>query len=172
MAENPKKILMVIAPSNFRDEELFHPKKVLEKKGFEVKIASSKSGEIKGVMGGTAVPDFKLEEVRAEDFDAVVFIGGGGASVYFNDATAQNLAKDAFSLGKIVAAICIAPSTLANAGLLEGKNATSYSSEQGNLEAKGAVYSGANVTIDGKIITANGPAAAKEFGEKIAEALR
>ena len=71
----------------------------------------------------------------------------------------------------MVAAICIAPSTLANAGLLEGKRVTSFASEKQNIESKGATYTGGMLEMDGKIITANGPQAARAFGKKIAELL-
>ena len=167
-----KKVLMVIAPKNFRDEELFHTKEELEKAGLETKVASKTSEEATGMMGKTIKPDIALDDVVAEDFDAIVFVGGSGASVYFDDTLAMDLARTFFQQGKVVAAICIAPSILANAGVLKDKVATAWSSEQGNLEEKGATYSGEAVTVDGKIITASGPKAAREFGKKIAEALK
>ena len=71
----------------------------------------------------------------------------------------------------LLAAICIAPSILANAGLLEGKKVTSYSSEASNIKSKGANYTSRPVEQDGKIITADGPGSAKAFGKAIAEAL-
>ena len=166
-----KKVLMVIAPENFRDEEFMEPKEVFENAGAGVTVASKGVDSAKGMMGAIVTVDSDISETDAGDYDAVVFVGGSGASVYFNDKTAQNLARTAYEKGKIVAAICIAPSTLANAGLLEGKRATSFSSEKGNLEAKGAEYTGAAVEQDGRIITGNGPGAASEFGHKIAEAL-
>jgi protease I len=166
-----KNVLLIIAPSNFRDEELFDTKAELEKAGAATVIASRQTGTITGMLGGKANATLSLSSVKASDFDAVVFIGGSGASAYFNDSTAQKIAKDAAAQGKVLAAICIAPSILANAGLLQGKNATAFSSESGNLQSKGANYTGSAVTVDGKIITANGPAAAKQFGKEIVKAL-
>lgn len=166
-----KNVLLIIAPSNFRDEELFDTKAELEKAGAATTIASRQTGTITGMLGGTAKATLSLSAVKVSDFDAVVFIGGSGASAYFNDSTAQKIAKDAAAQGKVLAAICIAPSILANAGLLQGKNATAFSSESGNLQANGANYTGSAVTVDGKIITANGPAAAKQFGKEITKAL-
>jgi protease I len=171
MAGNEKKILMVIAPSNFRDEELFNTKEELEKAGFSVSIASRSPGEIQGMLGGKATAETALSEVNPAEYAGVVFVGGSGASAYFGDATAQELAKKAHSLGRVVAAICIAPSILANAGLLEGKKATAFPSERANLEEKGAAFTGEPVTIDGRIITASGPQAAREFGRAIAKAM-
>lgn len=162
------KIVLVIAPQNFRDEELFHTKEELEKAGHETVIASKAMGEATGRMGGKATPEIELSAVKESDFDAIVFVGGGGSNVYFNDPTALGLARKFAGAGKIVSAICIAPSILANAGLLKEKKATAYESEQENLKAKGAEFTGSPVEADGKIVTANGPEAAREFGKKIA----
>jgi len=163
---------MIIAPKNFRDEEYFQTKEVLESDGIDVTTASKHSGEITGMLGKTATPDITLEQVNVDDYDAVIFVGGTGAAEYFNDSQAISIAKAAAEKGKIIAAICIAPSILANAGLLESKNATSYPSEQENLESKGANYTGEDVTRDGKIITGAGPTAAEQFGREIAKALQ
>jgi protease I len=165
------KALLVIAPKNFRDEEYFHTKEELEKADIETATTSKKTDDVIGMMGGIVTPDKPLDIINLNYYDAVVFIGGNGSSVYFDDNQALELAKKAYTSGKLVAAICIAPSILANAGLLRGKKATSYPSEEGNLTQKGADYTGAGVTADGRIITADGPASAHDFGKAIAAAL-
>jgi protease I len=166
-----KKVVMLIAPGNFRDEELFHTKEVLEGNKAEVVVASVSAGTYTGTRGGEATADISVGEINPADYDAIVFIGGQGASQYFEDEKAISLAKDAYSAGKVVAAICIAPSILANAGLLEGKKATAFSSEEDNLKAKGAEYTGKPVVTEGRIVTANGPAAARDFGKEISRLL-
>uniref|UniRef100_A0A7V3JA10 DJ-1/PfpI family protein n=1 Tax=candidate division CPR3 bacterium TaxID=2268181 RepID=A0A7V3JA10_UNCC3 len=165
------KVLLVIASKNFRDEEYARPKEILEGEGIEVKTASSRLGTISGKLGMEATADLLLGQVNIDDFDGIVFVGGPGAMEYFESETALNLARQAYAKKKIVAAICIAPSILANAGILKGKNATAFPSEIDNLKNKGANYTGESVTIDGNIITANGPEAAEEFGKRIAEGL-
>ncbi len=166
-----KKVLMVVAPENFRDEELKEPMDILTHSGAEVTIASKGVNRVTGMFGAEVKVDKDLAEVNAEDYDAVIFVGGSGADVYFNDSRAHALATNAFKGGKIVGAICIAPSTLANAGLLKGKKATSFSSEKRNLVKNGANYTGAAVECDGRIITGRGPEAAEEFGNEVASAL-
>lgn len=165
------KVLLIIAPENFRDEEYFHTKEELESADIETETASKQMGECTGMLGKTADVDITTEVVNVDNYDGIVFVGGTGASIYFEDEKALGIAKEAFEKGKVVAAICIAPSILANAGILSGKKATAYSSEEENLKKNGAEYTGEAVTVDGNIITANGPAAAKEFGKKIARAL-
>lgn len=167
-----KKVLMVIAPGNFRDEELFLTKTALEESGIKVSVASRSKGVFTGSKGGKAEAMLAISEAVAVDYDAIVFVGGSGASTYFDDNSALSLARSAYSAGKIVAAICIAPSILANAGLLKGKKATSFPSEEGNLKAKGAVYTRKPVEVDGRIVTANGPESSREFGKAIAGLLK
>ena len=165
------KILMVVAPQNFRDEEYQKPRQILEGAGWQVEVASKGVNEAVGMFGAKAKIDKDISQVNIDDYLGVVFVGGTGAAVYFEDQNALSLAKTAFEKGKVVGAICIAPSILANAGILQGKRATAFSSEQENLTLRGAKYTGEPVTVDGKIVTANGPGAAEEFGKKIAEKL-
>lgn len=161
----------MIAPDQFRDEEYVEPKEVLESRGAQVVTASVAPGPCRGKLGMMARADIALFEADPAGYDAVVFVGGGGSSVYFDDEDAHRLARALADAGKTVAAICIAPSTLARAGLLQGKRATAFPTQEADLEAHGATYTGAPVEVDGNIITANGPEAAKAFGEAIATAI-
>jgi protease I len=167
-----KKILMIIAPKNFRDEELQDPKLELEAAGASVTIASKKTGSIRGMLGARVDSEVALDDVNVDDYDAIIFVGGIGASTYFNDGRALSITKDAFRKGKKICAICIAPVILANAGVLKGKRATSFEGEYKRaLEARGATYTGTSVEVDGNVVTAFGPAAAREFGRTIAREL-
>ncbi|HII71849.1 TPA: DJ-1 family protein [Candidatus Woesearchaeota archaeon] len=166
-----KKILMVVAPENFRDEEFFDPKEVFESAGASVTVTSKGVQEAKGKLGRNTPVDIDISEADAYDFDAVVFVGGPGATVYFDDGYAHKLASDALIQGKVVAAICIAPSIIANAGILQDRKATAFESEKDNINAKSAGYTGQPVTVDGKVVTGNGPEAAKQFGEAIVRLL-
>jgi len=170
--EPKQTVLLVIAPQNFRDEELFQTQEELEKAGFKTEIASQTTGTIHGALGGTAKAEKTIDNINVSQYSALVFIGGGGASIYFDSPQALSLARGFASQRKVVAAICIAPSILANAGLLEGKEATAFRSEQENLVQNGAIWVNKPVVVDGKIVTASGPAAAKEFGQKIASLLK
>jgi protease I len=166
------KILMVLAPKDFRDEEYQKPRQVLEKAGAVVEVASKGVVEAEGMLGARVKVDRDLSQANIDDYGGVIFVGGTGAAVYFSDQAALTLARSAWEKGKVVGAICIAPSILANAGLLSGKKATAFYSEKNNLVAKGAQYTGQPVEVEGKIVTANGPQAAEEFGEKLVEVLQ
>jgi len=161
------KILMIIAPDRFRDEELFTPKKIFEEQHADVTIASSTKKKVRGMLGGTARPDIHYSKVKVEKYDAVIFVGGAGAAKYFDDETAHKIARKAVKEKKVLGAICIAPVILARAGVLKEKRATVWKSEKNKLKEMGAEYTGSDVEIDGDIITANGPKAAKKFAKAI-----
>ena len=170
-AAQGKKVVMIVAHQNFRDEELFKPREILQQAGVKVTIASSALTPARGMLGGTVKPDLLVKDVNALDYDAVVFVGGTGAKEYWEDTKAHEIARRAAEEGKVVAAICLAPVTLANANLLRDKKATVWKSEAGRIEAKGAVYTGRSVEVDGRIITADGPESAEKFGRALVEAL-
>lgn len=164
--------VMIIARKDFRDEELLHPKEILENEGIKVTIASSVLGESQGMLGTVVRPDMLLRQIKVDDCDIIIFVGGVGASEYFNDPVAHKLAQEALRRKKVLGAICIAPVTLANSGVLKGKRATVWSSESGSLERQGAQYTGKPVEVDGMIVTADGPKAAREFGRAIVRCLQ
>ena len=165
-----KNILMIVSPENFKDEEYFIPKQVLENSKANIQTASLRETAA-SVDGKIIKTDLLLDEANANNYNAIIFIGGPGATVYFDNTDALNLIKNAILGNKLVAAICIAPSILANSGILKNKKATCFPSEKDNLVKKGAIYTGKPVEIDGKIITANGPLASREFGNAIVKAL-
>ena len=166
-----KKALFVIAPEKFRDEELAHPTTILKAKGCTIVVACSSTDEAKGMGGAKVKPDVLLKDVKAADYDAIVFVGGSGAKAYFDDEACHALAKAGVENEKVVAAICIAPSILARAGVLKGVAATAYRSQRRDLTAHGAKWVRESVVRHGKIITANGPKAARRFGEYLAQSL-
>jgi protease I len=166
------KILMIIAPKDFRDEELLIPKKAFEEKGFKVEIASKTPKEALGMLGAKVKPDLTLKEVKVEEYKAIVFVGGAGTPVYFDDPEALRIAREAFLKNKVLGAICLAPGILARADVLKGKRATVWPSEEKTLKERGAIYTGKAVEVDGLIVTANGPQAAQDFAKALLELLK
>jgi protease I len=170
------KALLIIAHKDFRDEEYFIPKQILEAKGIETKTTSNERGTAIGRFGGEADVDFLLEEINVNNFDAIVFVGGSGAKTYLDNETSYDIARKVVKNNKILAAICIAPTILANAGVLNGKECTVWSSnmdKSGIEEIKkgGGKYTGKSVAIDKNIITSENADFADEFGNAIARLL-
>ena len=161
-----KRILAVIASNGYQDIEYETPKQILEDAGIEVVTASSEM-EAKGKLGGMTYVDFLLDEISADDYEGIYFVGGPGCYEYFEDENALELARQFYKKNKLTAAICAAPSILANTGILKDKKATCWEGESENLKEKKADYTGRGVERDQNIITANGPESAEEFGEAI-----
>jgi len=170
-----KKVLMILAPVNFNDNELKLPRRLLQEKGAEVALASTTLDEIKGMRGMTVKASVMLADAKASDYDAVVFVGGSGTKALFDNADAWRLAVEANKAGKPVGAICLAPCILAKAGVLKGRRATVWPDKEYRniLREGGATVVGAEVDVveDGLLLTANGPNAAARFGDALIRAL-
>ena len=167
--------LFIIAQESYQEIEYGVPKEILEDAGIEVITASKKVGTCNGKLGGSTQAKISIDDVDVNDYDAIIFIGGPGAIKYQHDVQAHLTAQEAVNREKILAAICIAPTILAYADVLEGKKATVWNEDghQGELlENQGAEYVKEDLVVDGKLITANGPKAAEKFGKKILEMLQ
>ena len=171
-SQSNKKILMIIAHKDFRDEELMVPKEYFEQEGWKVTVASTEITEAKGMLGGRIKPDILIDQIDPLSYDALIIVGGVGSKIYWENQKIHEIFQSAHEAGKVIGAICIAPVTLAKAGILKKKRATCWASVSGELKDKGAKYQKKSVVIDGNIVTANGPKAALPFAEKIASLLK
>lgn len=165
------KALLIIAQAGYQDLELEGTATGLADAGFEIVLASKEAGFCKGKLGGTQRSSIALRDVKVTDYDRIAFIGGPGAFAYASDADALQVANDAYRADMVLGAICIAPIILAKAHVLDGKKATVWNGDNQQsdvLQQYGAIYTGEQVTVDGKIVTGNGPEAAEEFGKTLA----
>lgn len=163
--------LLVIAQDGYQDHELKGTREALESAGFEVVIASKEVGPCSGKFDDSAEATIAMRDVDVSTYDRIAFIGGPGAFAYASDPEALKLANDAYRTGNPLGAICIAPTILAKAHVLDGKRATVWNDDGTQselLQQYGAQYSGEQVTVDGNIVTGNGPEAAEEFGRTFA----
>lgn len=166
-----KNVLMVIANKDFRDDEYFIPKEILQNNSILVTTIALEPGKAIGADGGvvaidTTVPELLDEDEKWQKYDAVIFIGGSGMASLVNEERLQRLAINFNNQKKIVAAICVAPLVLANAGILHSRQATLYPSPEDidTMVNQGAEYVKEELVIDDNIITASGPKAAYKFG--------
>lgn len=145
---------------------------ILRRAGVEVVTAGLQPGIIRASRGTQLVPDTPLESVLREDFDMIVLPGGmPGAQHLREDPRIIELLRTMAEAGKFAAAICAAPTVLAEAGLLAGRRATSYPGFLDRLEVRGMVYENAAVVQDGKILTSRGPGTAMDFALTLVEVL-
>lgn len=139
--------------------------------GIEVAMISI-TGEklVKGAHGINFQTDIPAEYMDFDLLDGVVLPGGlpGTYNLAANEYVQKTIAEFA-NAGKLVAAICAAPSVLGEAGLLKGKKAISYPSFEDKL--LGAEICAEPAVVDGNIITGRGMGAAIDFALAIIEYL-
>ncbi|QQS58727.1 DJ-1/PfpI family protein [Candidatus Peregrinibacteria bacterium] len=159
-----KRIVIVVAPENFRDSEYIVPYSFWKQFGASVNPSCSEKTAV-GRFGYRVEIDLLLSEVREEDFDALFFVGGGGSLSYESDPHAKTLTESFVRAQKPVGAICAAPQNLLKWGLLSGKKCTGYNVD-GVFEKMcaeyGAEYVHAHTITDGLFCTSSGPLATEE----------
>jgi 4-methyl-5(b-hydroxyethyl)-thiazole monophosphate biosynthesis len=146
---------------------------LLRRAGINVTTASLKQGPIKASRGVVLVADMTLDEALQQDYDMVVLPGGlPGADYLDQDPRLRELLKTMADSGKFTAAICAAPKALANAGVLDGKRATSYPGVLSAMKLPNTEVEEIPVLQDGKVITSRGPGTAMDFALTLIENLQ
>lgn len=170
-----KVIVLVIASQGFQELEYARTKQELEKAGYNVVTVSDKLGKAVGHAGKEVTVDFAVDQVSPEQYDGIFLIGGPGALTCLDTANVYELMKQAVAQQKSVGAICIAPRILAKAGVLNNKKATSWdgdSKTEALFKKYAVIRSKDHVVTDGKIVTADGPAAAHDFGKALVNLMK
>lgn len=179
-----KKAYMFLA-NGFEDVEALIPLDVLRRGGVDIKTVSITGTElVESSHGVKMVADLLFEEADLQDADLLMLPGGmpGATNLNDHDGVKQALVAQA-TAGKMISAICAAPLVLGGLGLLKGKRATCYPGFEQTLT--GADYTAELCTVDGNIVTGEGPAAAfpyaytllamltnKDTSNQIAEGMR
>jgi protein deglycase len=159
---------LVLLADGFEEIEAVTIIDVLRRAEVEVHVAALGGESATGSHGIVVLADGPLARVDASQFDAVVLPGGmPGAKHLSEDARVQQILREAAASGKLVAAICAAPTALEAAGVLSGKRATSYP----GFKLPSAQYSEDRVVEDGNVITSRGVGTALEFALKLVERL-
>lgn len=145
---------------------------LLVRAGVEVVSAGLDDRPVVASRGVVIVPQTTLDAALKRDFDMVVLPGGmPGADHLDKDPRIGELLLKMAESGKYVAAICAAPKVLANAGLLSGKQATSYPGYVDKMDLPDVAYKQDAVVQDGKVITSRGPGTAMDFTLALIELL-
>lgn len=179
-----KRVVIIVPEKYFNDREYFGVENALKLVGIQPVIASSVKGEIKGIERNIITATMLIRDIKADDYDAFVFIGGpsSGTRDYFNDADVLNIVRSADKEKKILAAIGTAPVVFAYADIVRGRKVASAVSQRRKIFVSGGEWKNASLEIDGNMITSNGPDAsltatnssdiAQRFGAAIVDMLR
>ena len=167
------KRIAILAEEGFEDSELIEPLRSMKKAGAKVVIVGSGSQEsYQGKRGNATVSvDATADNVRAEDFDAIIVPGGYAPDKMRLHQSMVDLVRKAHDLGKVIAAICHGPQLLISADIVRGRRVTSWPSVAVDLKNAGADWVDAPVVQDGNLITSRKPADLPRFNKAIIEAL-
>lgn len=159
----------VFFATGFEEVEALAPVDLMRRAGIEVKLISVNDNiEVTGARGVKIVADEILADTNFDDLQGIVLPGGApGFKNLDKSEKLMNKVADFLTSGKLVAAICGAPSVLGKRGLLKGKKATVYPGMEEMLE--GAKVSKDKVVIDGNLITSRGMGTAVDFGLALVE---
>jgi protease I len=175
MADQLKgKKIAFLAAEMFEEVELAKPWKALEQAGADLELVSLEDGEVQGFnhydKAGSYKVDKTVEEANASDYDALVLPGGvGNPDNLRQDENAVRFVHDFFEQGKPVGAICHAPWTLIEAGVVRGRTLTSFPSLQTDIRNAGGNWVDEEVHVDNGLVTSRKPDDIPAFNKKLIE---
>ena len=170
------RVAFLVAPEGIEQVELTEPWKAVEDAGAQPVLLSTESGSVQAFNHLDKGDRFEVDQVVSEaevDSYAALVLPGGVAN-----PDALRMQQDAVSFvaafvesGKTVAAICHAPWTLVEAGVLRGRRLTSWPSLQTDLRNAGAEWVDEELVTDGNLITSRNPGDLPVFSEALVAAL-
>lgn len=166
------KKVAILVENFYEDLELWYPKLRLIEAGAEVKVIGPEQKTFHSKHDYPVDADASIDQVRAQDFDAVIIPGGYAPDHMRRHPKMVEFVREADKAQKVVAAICHAGWMLASAKIIEGKRVTGFSSIKDDLENAGGIYEDSAVVRDGNIITSRTPKDLPDFCREIILALR
>jgi len=168
------KVLIVIPPEKFRDEELLQPVQVFQEAGIKFDLASTHVGVVMGVLGKKAKVNRTFEDILlngSDEYYAMMIVGGPGTMVHlWNNTHLHELARIFNTKGKVVAGIDNGPIVIAKAGLLKKKEATVVPGPTiREMMIDDAIIVNKPIVYKDRIVTANGHEASVEFAKIIVQ---
>lgn len=174
MTEISNANIMILATNGFEESELLVPLKKLKEAGARVDVVSPEAGTIRGWKhkdwGESVNVDKTLDQVSANDYDAIVLPGGQiNPDLLRVNEPALKMIKAFLDSGKVVAAICHAPWLLVELGAVKGRNVTSYHSIKTDVKNAGGKWVDKEVVTDRGVITSRKPDDLDAFVAKVIE---
>lgn len=168
------KKVAVLVEQGFEQVELTSPVERLREEGADVSIVSPVSGKVKGwnhTEWGDEIPvDVELGAASPEEFDALVLPGGVmNPDKLRVNSEAVEFIRNFYVNDKPIAAICHGPWTLIEAGVVDGRQMTSYPSIKTDLMNAGANWVDEEVVVDNGLVTSRSPKDLDAFNDKMVE---
>jgi protease I len=168
------KLVAVVAADMVEQVELTEPWKALEQAGAKPEVISIQPGQIQGFnhfdKADTVQVDKTIEEVTADDYDALLLPGGvGNPDILRTNENVVLFIRQFFEQGKPVAAICHGPWTLVEADVVRGRRLTSWPSLKTDIGNAGGEWVDEEVVVDRGLVTSRKPDDLPAFNAKMLE---
>src|SRR5437660_8597966 len=165
------KVLFLAGPL-YEDLELWYPKIRLEEEGVTTTVAGLGDRTYQGKRGYPVTVDVDVDQVSADDYDALVIPGGFAPDQLRRSEKVLQVTREIYRAGKPVAFICHAGWVPISAKILKGKRATSVRAIKDDMENAGVTWEDAPVVVDGNLISSRTPADLPQFCKALIAALR
>lgn len=163
---------IIFLAEGFEEIEAITVIDVLRRAKADIKAVSvSENLAVTGAHKITVMADALYEEMDYSDIDMLILPGGmpGTTNLASHRRLMQSISQHAKN-GKLICAICAAPSILGELGILKGKSAVCYPGFEASLQGADVKYD--SVIHDGNVITARGPGVSIQFALKLVEVLK
>ena len=168
-------VAIIIASNGFQEHEYAATCNALKNAGYLVTTVSDGQTSARGNAGSVVSVDCTVANLQPSQYAGIFMIGGPGTLDCLDNVQSYKLLNEVFTLQKPYGAICIAPRILSHAQVLRGKNATGWDGDgllSQDFEMNEVIYVKQPVVVDGRIVTADGPDAADDFGAAIVTLLQ
>ena len=171
-----RRIAILVANEGVEEVELTSPRDALAETGAEIDLIAPEKGEVQAFnhldKGETFAVDKAVSDANPDDYDGLVLPGGvANPDQLRTDTDAVHFVRAFFEAGKPVGAICHAPWTLINAGVVDGRTLTSWPSLQTDLRNAGAEWVDEEVHVDQGLVSSRKPDDLEAFNAKLVEEL-
>jgi protease I len=164
----------ILVTDGFEQVEMTEPRKALEEAGAKTDLVAPKKGEVQGMnhdeKGRSFPVDAPLGSVSPSQYQALLLPGGvANPDRLRTDPRAVQFVREFAEAGKPIAAICHAPWTLVEAGLVRGRKLTSWPSLQTDIRNAGGVWEDSEVVVDSGLVTSRKPDDIPAFNRNLIE---
>ena len=169
-----KRVAFLVANEGIEQVELTEPWKAVEAAGGRAELIAPEPGDAQAFNHLDKADTYEVDETvsnaDAADYDALVLPGGvANPDTLRTDPAAVEFARSFFAAGKPVAAICHAPWTLIEAGVVDGRTLTSWPSLQTDIRNAGGNWVDEPVHVDAGLVTSRKPDDLEAFCAKLIE---
>jgi protease I len=158
MRTSTEKAILIFVGDDYEDLELWYPRLRLMEAGYRVVLAGEKAGHTyRGKHGYPCKSDAEIVDMRADDFDGVVLVGGWMPDKLRRDPKVLQIIRELNTAGKLIASICHGPWMAISAGICKGVKSTSTPGIKDDLTNAGAMWFDAPVVVDRHFISSRKP---------------